>query len=194
MKKILLLVSIFILQACGKPTTLKVNHDELAKYDGPLKELVEISFQKAQLADKRANKTRIGVKKNGFGGEIGDIVTENPVDEIILNAISTALVKNGHIVSSSGRIKIEGTITNFWLEMDMNAFTVEFIGDVQCELSFIDTETGKKIYSSEYSGHYAEKKMAGAKKTWQTVMSKAVNNLIEDLVFDEDLKDALEDL
>ena len=194
MKKIFLLISIIMLQACGKPTTLKVNHDELAKYEGPLKELTETSFQKAQLIDERTNRTRIGVKKNGFGGEIGDIVTEAPVDEIVSNAISTAFVKNGHIISKDGRVKIEGIITNFWLEMDMNTFTVEFIGDVQCELTFIDTKTGVKLYSSEYSGRYAEKKAAGAKKTWQKIMSKAVNNLIEDLVFDEDLKEALETL
>ena len=194
MKIVLILISILTLQSCGKPTMLKVNHDDTATYNGPLKELTTLSFTKAELIDQRSNKSRIGAKKNGYGGDVGDIITEDSVENIVSNAISTGLLKNGHTVINDGRIKITGSITNFWLEMDMNFFTVEFIGDVKCELKFIDTRTNKEIYSSEYSGHYAEKKAGGAKKTWQIIMSKAVNNLIEDIVFDEDLKEALEEI
>lgn len=194
MKKVLLLISILLLQACGKPTMLKINHDDTANYNGPLKEITSVSFSKAILKDRRSNKSRIGAKKNGYGGDVGDIITESPVVEIVANAISTGFLKNGHTVIDDGRIKIEGSVTHFWFEMDMNFFTVEFIGDVQCNLSFVDTQTGQEIYNSDYSGHFADKKAGGAKKTWQIVMNKAVNNLIEDLVFDEDLKEALDGL
>ncbi len=194
MKQLTLLIFILLLQACGKPTTLKVQHDDTGKYNGPLKELSELSFLAPELTDKRNDTTRIGAKKNGYGSDVGDVITEKPVKEIISDAISTAFIKNGHSVIDDGRIKIVGEISNFWLEFDINFFTVEFIGDVKCQLAFIDTKTGQEIYSAEYSGHYAKKKAGGAKKTWQTIMSEAVNDLIEDIIFDEDLKDSLEEI
>ncbi len=194
MKKLLLLASILMLQACGKPTMLKVNHDASAKYKSPLMELSTIDFVKPTLKDRRSERTRIGAKKNGYGGDIGDIVTENKVEDIVANAISTGLLKNGHKLTEDGNIKIIGSVDRFWLEMDTNFFTVEFIGDVQCTLMFIDVSSGTEVYRAEYSGHYAEKKAGGGKKTWQSIMSGAVNNLIEDMVFDEDLLEALEAL
>ena len=116
------------------------------------------------------------------------------MEQIITDAITTGLLKNGHSVVDNGQIKIEGKLNRFWFEIDTNFWTVEFTGDVQCQLKFIDTETNKEIYSSSYSGQHSLKKAGGAKKTWQIVMSKAVDALIEDIVFDEDLAEALENL
>ena len=76
----------------------------------------------------------------------------------------------------------------------MNFWTIEFIGDVQCDLRFIDTESGNQFYSSSYSGTYSEKVGAGLNKTWQRILNKAVDKLIEDIVFDEELAEAIEEL
>ena len=191
MNKIILLSCVLLLQACGKPTMLKVSHDVDLKTRGPISEVSPIIFMKAVLTDKRADKSKIGEKKNGYGKSLGDIITENPVVTIVSNAISTGLLNNGHSVLDDGQIKIEGTVERFWFEIDTNFFTVEFTGEVKAQLEFIDSKTGKTIYQASYSGNHSKKKAGGAKKTWQSIMGKAVDNLIEDIVFDEDLAEVL---
>jgi len=91
----------------------------------------------------------------------------------------------------NGRVKIVGTVDRFWFETDMNFWTVEFIGDIQTTLEFVDAVTNSTIYQSTYSGNYREKTAGGLEKTWTEVMSKAMDNLIEDIVFDEELTEAL---
>ena len=86
---------------------------------------------------------------------------------------------------------VTGTVDRFWFDTDMNFWTVEFIGDVQCTLNFIDLVSGTSIYSASYSGTYKEKTAGGLEKTWTGVMSKAIEKLIEDIVFDEELTVAL---
>lgn len=195
MKKILLVIAILLIQACAyKDSTLKVNHDANEKFRGPIAESAPLSFIAASISDEREDKARIGWKKNGFGSNTADITTEEPVETIVTNAITTGLLSNDHKVTNDGLVKVEGKVNRFWFEMDTNLWSVEFTGNVQCDLKFINTKTNSVFYTAEYSGSYSEKKGAGLKKTWQKVMSKAVDNLIEDIVFDEDLAEALGDL
>jgi hypothetical protein len=115
------------------------------------------------------------------------------VDVIVESAITDAIKDNGHLIEDDGRVRISGTVDRFWFDMDVNAWSIEFIGDIQSTLEFVDTTTNSTIYKSTYSGNYREKTGAGYVKTWTEVMGKAIDNLIEDIVFDEDLSEALED-
>jgi len=192
MKKLLVLAAILSLQACAfTDATLKVEHDSGVNITGPVSEAGSIAFSAPQLKDARLDKTRIGWKKNGFGQNTADITSEEPVNAIVENAIIDAIRDNGHTVADKGQINITGTVDRFWFDTDINFWSVEFIGDVQCTLDFIDAATDKSIYQSSYSGNYKEKTAAGYTQTWTEVMNKAVDKLIEDIVFDEDLKDAL---
>ena len=192
MKKLLAMTAILLIQACAfTDATLKVEHDSAVDITGPISEVGGIVFTAPQLEDARLDKARIGWKKNGYGMNTADITSEQPVDVIIENAIIDAIKDNGHSMAENGRVGITGTVNRFWFDTDMNFWTIEFIGDVQCTLDFIDSATNKSIYQSSYSGNYKEKTGAGYVKTWTEVMSKAVDKLIEDIVFDEDLKDAL---
>lgn len=192
MKKLLVMTAILLIQACAfTDATLKVEHDSTVDITGPISEVEGIVFTAPQLEDARLDKARIGWKKNGYGMNTADITSEQPVDVIVENAIIDAIKDNGHSIAEDGRVRITGTVDRFWFDTDMNFWTIEFIGDVQCTLDFIDSATNKSIYQSSYSGNYKEKTGAGYVKTWTEVMSKAVDKLIEDIVFDEDLKDAL---
>jgi len=192
MKKLLVMTAILLIQACAfTDATLKVEHDNAVDITGPISEVGGIVFTAPQLEDARLDKARIGWKKNSYGMNTADITSEQPVDVIVENAIMDAIKDNGHSMSEDGRVGITGAVNRFWFDTDMNFWTIEFIGDVQCTLDFIDSATNKSIYRSSYSGNYKEKTGAGYVKTWTEVMSKAVDKLIEDIVFDEDLKDAL---
>jgi uncharacterized lipoprotein YajG len=194
MKKIVIMAAILLVQACAfTDATLKVEHDEAANVIGPLSETKGISFSAPQLEDARLDKARIGWKKNGFGMNTADITSEEPVDVIVESAITDAIKDNGHLIEDDGRVRISGTVDRFWFDMDVNAWSIEFIGDIQSTLVFFDTMTNSTIYKSTYSGNYKEKTGAGYVKTWTEVMGKAIDNLIEDIVFDEDLSEALED-
>ena len=193
MKKILAITAILFVQACAfTDSTLKVAHDSEANVRGPLSEAEGISFSPPQLEDGRLDKARIGWKKNGYGMNTADITSEQPVDVIVENAITEAIKDNGHSVVADGSVKILGTVDRFWFDADVNVWSVEFIGDIQSTLEFVDTETNASIYKSTYSGTYKEKTAGGLEKTWTEVMSKAIDNLIEDIVFDEELSEALE--
>ena len=192
MKKLVVIAAILMIQACAfTDATLKVEHDDAINITGPISTAGGIAFSAPQLEDARLDKARIGWKKNGYGMNTADITSEQTVDVIVENAIIDAINDNGHSVAEDGQIRITGTVDRFWFETDVNFWSIEFIGDIQCTLDFIDSTTSTSIYSSNYSGTYKEKTAAGYVKTWTEVMSKAIDKLIEDIVFDEDLTDAL---
>jgi len=193
MMRSLAVITVFLLlQACAfTDATLKVEHDSTVDITGPISEAGAIAFSAPQLKDARLDKARIGWKKNGYGMNTADITSEQPVDVIVTDAIIDAIKDNGHSLSEDGQVRITGTVDRFWFDTDVNFWTIEFIGDVQCTLDFIDSATNTSIYQSSYSGNYKEKTAAGYVKTWTEVMSQAVDKLIEDIVFDEDLKEAL---
>jgi len=192
MRKIVVLTVMLLLQACAlTDAALKVEHDTAVNITGPISEATSIAFSAPQLEDARLDKARIGFKKNGYGMNMADITSEQPVDVIVENAIIDAIKDNGHTVVDDGQVRITGSVDRFWFETDMNFWSVEFIGDVQCTLDFVDSKTDTSIYRSSYSGTYKEKTGGGYVKTWTEVMGKAIDKLIEDIVFDEDLKDAL---
>ncbi len=194
MKKIVILIVILLVQACAfTDSTLKVAHDSEADITGPISEAEGLSFLSPQLEDARLDKARIGWKKNGYGVNTADITSEEDVDVIVENAIIDAIQDNGHSVVENGQLKIVGTVDRFWFETDMNFWTVEFIGDIQSTLEFVDAASNETIYQSTYSGNYREKTAGGLEKTWTEVMSKAMDKLIEDIVFDEDLTEVLAD-
>ena len=195
MKKIAVLLLTILTQACAfTDATLDVKHNDSASFVGPISEIESLSFKKPSLTDDREDKARIGWKKNGYGQKTADIMTQNSVQSIVSNGISAGLKQNGHNAPANNpEIIITGSVKKFWFETDVNFWTVEFIGEVQCDLKFIHETTGQEIYSSSYQGTYSEKVGGGLNKTWQRIMSVAVDKLVEDITFDEDLAEALEE-
>lgn len=195
MKKIAMIFFALLVQACAfTDAQLNVSHNADANFRGPMSVVEPLAFSQVPLVDNRRDKARIGWKKNGYGQQTADITTVLPNEVILGNAIQAGLSQNGHSLGDDGRVAISGTFNTFWFEADMNFWTVEFIGNVQCDLVFLDTRTNAVIYESSYSGNYSEKKGGGLNKTWEKVMNKAVDRLVEDIVFDEDLVEALEKL
>jgi len=183
--------AVLVMQGCAfTKATLDVK-PTAAKVAGPLGDVPQIAFQKPQLIDSRPDTVRIGWKKNGFGQNTADIVTKEPVEQIVENAVAKALTDTKHSVVDQGAVQVVGTVDRFWFEVDVNMWTVKFMGDVQCTVDFIDPKTKQSIYKSKYSGNYADTKAGGLEKTWTEVMSKALDKLIESIVLDEELVAAL---
>ncbi|MFC4311252.1 YajG family lipoprotein [Steroidobacter flavus] len=181
-----------VLQGCAfTKATLDVKPSPDVHVAGPLGDVKSIAFNNPQLLDSRADKARIGWKKNGFGQNTADIVSKQPVEDIVETAVAKALTDSRHTVGDNGAIQVVGTVDRFWFDLDVNMWTVKFVGDVQCTLDFIDAQTKQSIYKSKYSGNYSDEKAAGLEKTWTMVLNKAVDKLIEMIVLDEELAAAL---
>jgi uncharacterized lipoprotein YajG len=192
-QKLLALAAVVaLLQGCAfTPSKLEVQATPATSVAGPLMEVPPVKFRATQLEDKRQDQARIGWKKNGFGQNTADITTSQPVDQIVESTIDKALVDSRHSVGEDGVIRIVGTVDRFWFDMDANFWTITFIGEVACTLDFVDAVTRQSIYQSRYAGSYKVDKAGGLDKTWSEVMGKALDKLIEDVVLDEDLADAV---
>ena len=192
MKIVGLLIALAVLQGCAfTKATLDVRPTPDTRIAGPLGDVKILQFQSPQLEDTRPDKARIGWKKNGFGQNTADVTTKEPVDNIIEKTVAKALTDAHHTVNGTGPIQIIGTVDRFWFDLDVNFWTVKFIGDVQCTLDFVNTQTKQSIYKSKYAGSHSEEKAGGLEKTWTAVMNKALDKLIENIVLDEELANAL---
>jgi uncharacterized lipoprotein YajG len=181
-----------LLQGCAfTPAKLEVQATPATRVAGPLTETQSVKFRATQLDDARPDTARIGWKKNGFGQNTADITTSQPVDRIVESTLDKALTDTQHSVGDDGVIQISGTVDRFWFDTDMNFWTITFIGEVSCTLDFVDAVTKQSIYKSRYAGSYSVDKAGGLEKTWTEVMGKALDKLIEDVVLDEELADAV---
>lgn len=191
MRRILLLASALSLTGCAlTDAQLDVSHDPAAAQEGPIAEVESIIFVPGEIADLREDTERIGYKKNGFGMNTADITTDKPVGEIVRDAIVHAIETNGHAVGDTG-IGISGSVSNFWVDLDQNFWSVEVIGNIATSLTFTDTESGDVLYSRDYKGSYSDKVQVVTNSTYDDAISGAVANLIDEIVFDEDLAEAL---
>lgn len=165
-----------------------------ASLKGPLSQAAPTKFEIQPFKDARTDMQRIGYKKNGFGMNTADIVSTRPVTEVVVDAVSEGLRNNGHVVGVPADITVTGDVTRFWFELKPNMFTVEFTGYAECDLQLLSAKTGKAIYQSHYSGTYTEKSAGSLSPegTATKVMDAALEKLVEDVVFDQQLVEALQ--
>lgn len=171
---------------------LNVSYDETKSKVGPLSAIRPLKAEIREFVDKRSVKDKIGYKRNAYGAQMASIVTTTPVPKIIRDAIATEFAKNGHqVVSLTPDIIIEGDVDTFWFDMQVNFFTIEFMGTVGVTMRVIDPGTGEVLYSEKSEGHYNEKSMGGLEGTWERVMNTALENMIRQMSTDKKLTDCL---
>lgn len=190
--RIILLAAILLIQGCAFTTArLNVAARPNAEFKGPLSQVAATKFDVQALTDARADKARIGWKKNGYGSNTADILSTRPVPELVVEAIRAGLQQNGHTVAVPGDITVTGSVTRFWFEVKPNFWSVEFTGNVECDLQFTKAGTAQEVYKSRYSGTYTKKTGGGLEATWTEVMDASLEKLVEDIVFDANLIEAL---
>lgn len=190
--RIVLLLTVVLMQGCAFTTArLNVAARPNADLKGPLSQVAPTKFDVQALADERTDKARIGWKRNGYGGKTADILSTRPVTDVVADAIRAGLQQNGHTAAIPGDIVVSGSVTRFWFEVKPNFWTIEFTGNVECDIQFVRTGTKQEVYKSRYSGTYTRKTGGGLEATWTEVMDASVEKLVEDIVFDANLIEAL---
>jgi uncharacterized lipoprotein YajG len=193
MRSLLLILALgFVTQGCAlTDATLEAGPAAELVSAGPLSEARSRQFAIAALEDVRPDQERIGYKKNGFGQNTADITTDEPVTQIVADAITSALTANGHQIATND-IAIEGNVSQFWVDSDMNFWSIEIMCSIEIDLVFVDTATGQALHEATYNGSFNDKFQTGMESNLQAVMSGAVEALVDDLVFDEELAEALD--
>jgi Uncharacterized lipoprotein len=190
--RVILLLSVVLIQGCAFTTArLNVGVRPNTDFKGPISQVAPTKFDVQALSDERSDKARIGWKKNGYGSNTADILSTRPVTDLVAEAIRTGLQQNGHTISLPADIVISGSVTRFWFEVKPNFFTIEFTGNIECDLQFVKAGSTKEVYKSRYSGTYTRKTGGGLEATWTEVMDASLEKLVEDIVFDANLIEAL---
>jgi uncharacterized lipoprotein YajG len=195
LKKFLIIVGLGLaLQGCAlTDAELDVGPDMEAINQGPISDATPLVFKVNDFEDARDDRERVGYKKNGFGQNMGDIDADEPVPVIVADAISAAAVANGHTIGEGG-VAIDGVVNRFWIETDINFTNIEIACDIEADITFTDVATSREIYSSPYAGSYSDKKQMGTEKNFKEIIDGALGALIDEIVFDEDLAEALDSI
>jgi Uncharacterized lipoprotein len=192
MKTIWLLAVVVLVQGCAFTTArLNIAARPDTNFKGPMSQVAPMKFDIKPLEDARSDKARIGWKRNGFGQNTADILSTRPVTELVAEGIRAGLKQNGQSAGIPSDINISGSVTRFWFEVKPNFWTIEFNGNVECDLEFVSNRTNAVIYKSRYSGTYTKKTGGGLEATWTEVMDASIEKLVEDIVFDANLIEAL---
>ncbi|MDE0364624.1 MAG: YajG family lipoprotein [Gammaproteobacteria bacterium] len=156
---------------------------------GYLSDVASRDFTAVKIIDAREDRTRIGFRRNGFGQETADILSDEPVEIVVQRAVETMLANNGHKLADSG-IQVTGAISAFWIEQDWNYYDTEFIARIECELVF--SIQHDELYRNAYSGSYNHRSFhAVSAKPWRIAMNGALTSLAEDIAYDTGLATAL---
>ncbi len=179
------------LQGCAlTDAELDVGPQMEAINTGPLSQADPRVFTVNDFEDAREDTARVGYKKNGFGQNMGDIGTAEPVTTIVADAIEAAVVANGHTIGD-GQIAIDGIVNRFWIETDINFTNIEIACNIEADVSFKDIATDEVIYSTSYAGSYSDKKQMATEGNFKEIIDGAIGALIDEIVYDEDLAEAL---
>ncbi len=175
-------------------TDAKVNvgYTEALASRGPLSTVPARQVEIGPIEDKRPETDKIGYKRNGFNQKTAKIETEKPVAEIVREALAAELTKNGHqIVSAPYDVHMSVEIAEFWFEMSIGFFTVDFVGTTSVVLKAQDPKTGIILLDQTYRGYHKETAAGGLEGTWGYVMNRALQQMMRDIAADFALVRAL---
>lgn len=183
----LLLSAVALLGGCVfMQGTLNVGYLEASR--GPLASVKSLRVEIGPFEDKRLERDKIGWKKNVYGMKTAYIVSSRPVPEIVRDALAVEFTKNGHIIGgATSDVVLSGEIKTFWFDVQLNFWTVDFMGTVEVALSVADGKNGALLLKRTYQGHYTEKRLGGLEGTWERVMNVALERMVRELSTDPKL-------
>ena len=171
---------------------LDVRYDQDKIVPGPLSKVKPVIIQVTKFEDKRSKTEQIGYKRNLFGWATADVLTNEPVVDIVRNAVVATFEKNGHIVSDEQpNIVCSGDVETFWFETQVNFWTEEFMGTIDIILTIKDPSTNSNVFSKRYVGHKNAEMMYGYHKEMAQVMNSTLKDVMSQIETDPELIDII---
>jgi uncharacterized lipoprotein YajG len=140
------LVLLLIAAACTSGVDIRYReagaHASLLASAGPMRVSI------APVVDRRVDTERVGTDEKD-----GDIVTARPVVDIVHEALSVELGKNGYAISVAERdATVAITVQEFWIDIAHGYSKPQCVSRVSIALVVTDGQTGGVLFTRRYIG------------------------------------------
>ena len=141
---------------------------------------------KVNMNDARSMRDEICYKKNAYGMELGEIISNNDVIELIREFIKTGLTNRGFIVNG-GDIAINIELIKFFNDFKTGFFVVDASAESLMGLQ-VKLSNGNIIYNKIITGNYVEQNIQlatdnNAELALEGALKDAVSKLVNDSDF-----------
>jgi hypothetical protein len=149
-----LAAAVALAAGCGfRELHLQLAGDHFEARRGPLGEMPPLRFELRELEDARPDPDRLGYEEDGYGTKMSDVLSAAPVPQLFRDAIAAELRANGHALDPQGRLRIEGAVDLYWVEMQPGQGLMA-VATAACTLRVVERASGAAIYSQRYTGQY----------------------------------------
>lgn len=195
---ILLLISIatFSVPLVCEAITLDLKYKPLSKSENLLASVSPIKIKLSGFEDKREGDAPklVGGMKRSKRGAVYDVKSKQTASEIIREAVSTELLRNGHsVVDDNEDFAMEVDIKTFWLRTDPSRDMVDVIVEIEILIKIVNADSGKSTFLGPYSSKYVEgRKKPDSSSVMKRVFNRSLNQLMQKMGSDVELASALE--
>ncbi len=141
------LVLLLTAAACGT-SGVDIRYREADAHASLLASAAPMRVSIAPVVDRRVDTKRVGTDEKD-----GDIVTARPVVDIVHEALSVELGKNGYAISVAERdVIVAMTVEEFWIDIAHGYSKAQCVGRVSIALVVTDGQTGGVLFTRRYIG------------------------------------------
>jgi hypothetical protein len=190
---ILITISTFTL---GCETALQLKYRPLSNPDNLLVFVSPIKIRLLNLEDNRKGSpesTLVGERQMRVESQKLDVMSKRPVSEVIIDALSSELIKNGHsVVEDNEDLSIKGKIQTFWLKTAVTPGEWDVIGEIQVVLEVVNSGNGESTLLGPYSARNNEVRSMNPEITiLDRVLSGTLSKLVKKISLDTNFASAL---
>lgn len=190
---ILITISTFTL---GCETALQLKYRPLSNPDNLLASVSPIKIRLLNLEDNRKGSpesTLVGERQMRVESQKLDVMSKRPVSEVIINALRSELIKNGHsVIEDNEDLSIKGKIQTFWLKTDVTPGEWDVIGEIKVLIEVVNSSTGESTLLGPYSARNNEvRSMNPEIIILDRVLSGTLSKLVKKISLDTKFASAL---
>lgn len=137
------------------------------------------------ITDNRRVRDRVGKKMNGYGKEMGAIVSTTDVTELVKQAIETELAQRGFLHGNA--VLVSGDLNVFYNRFKRGTWSADAVATIDLKLE-VKHPGGNALYSRDLAVEGAETSIQmasghNAKAALETALWKAMDDLFGDPAF-----------
>jgi hypothetical protein len=177
-------LTLAVLTGCSVRQPLDVRYPEAGVNRALLATVPPQRVTIGPVVDRRLDTSRIGIQpKDG-----GDILTSRPVSEIVRDALTAEVRRNGHaLVAGTSDVVLVAEVEEFWLDVVVGHPGVMYVGKVVLAVAVVDGQTGETLFTRRYAGTRRQAADPDAAGVAREVMDTALARTLHDLATDPSL-------
>lgn len=194
----LLLAAASVVSGCAFTTAnVKLQYQEMTtSYSLPYGTQLQIPVFVQLFTDDRPQKA-LGTKKNTYGMETAEVISDDDLANIMTNAFRKELAKLRYRIADfdSNAATIEGRITRFWIASKSLFFSLTVEGQAEALLQLKESPTGPIIWSNFYRVQNASNGLLVVLDSdYQERVDATLKDIVEKIITDRDFHNALRKL